>query len=67
MQNYLDDRLQITDLLTGWMHRDLGEWEQLRNLFTRTAPLKSRGLRASPAISLRAQYGWERQMCAPSI
>lgn len=33
MQNYLDDRLQITDLLTGWMHRDLGEWEQLRNLF----------------------------------
>ena len=33
MQNYLDDRLQITDLLTGWMHRDLGQWEQLRNLF----------------------------------
>ena len=33
MQNYLDDRQQITDLLTGWMHRDLGEWEQLRNLF----------------------------------
>ena len=33
MQNYLDDRLQITVLLTGWMHRDLGEWEQLRNLF----------------------------------
>ena len=33
MQNYLDDRLQITDLLTGWMHRDLGEWQQLRNLF----------------------------------
>lgn len=33
MQNYSDDRLQITDLLTGWMHRDLGEWEQLRNLF----------------------------------
>lgn len=33
MQNYLDDRQQITDLLIGWMHRDLGEWEQLRNLF----------------------------------
>lgn len=33
MQNYLDDRQQITDLITGWMHRDLGEWEQLRNLF----------------------------------
>ncbi|WP_312953278.1 nuclear transport factor 2 family protein [Superficieibacter sp.] len=33
MQNYLDDRQQITDLLTGWMHRDLGEWDQLRNLF----------------------------------
>lgn len=33
MQNYLDDRQQITDLLTGWIHRDLGEWDQLRNLF----------------------------------
>ncbi|HCB1497734.1 TPA: nuclear transport factor 2 family protein [Klebsiella michiganensis] len=33
MYNLLGDRLQITDLLTGWMHRDLGEWDQLRNLF----------------------------------
>ena len=33
MHNLLNDRLQITDLLTGWMHRDLGEWDQLRNLF----------------------------------
>lgn len=33
MQNYLNDRQQITDLLTGWMHRDLGEWDQLRDLF----------------------------------
>ncbi|MDQ2834726.1 MAG: nuclear transport factor 2 family protein [Acidobacteriota bacterium] len=29
----LEDRLQITDLITGWMHRDLGEWDQLRSLF----------------------------------
>lgn len=33
MQNFLEDRLQITDLITGWIHRDLGEWDQLRNLF----------------------------------
>ncbi len=33
MQNYLNDHQQITDLLTGWMHRDLGEWDQLRDLF----------------------------------
>lgn len=33
MHTYLEDRQQITDLLTGWIHRDLGEWEQLRNLF----------------------------------
>ncbi|HCL5074343.1 TPA: nuclear transport factor 2 family protein [Salmonella enterica] len=33
MQNYLEDRQQITDLLTGWIHRDLGEWDQLRSLF----------------------------------
>ena len=30
---YLEDRLSIADLMTGWIHRDLGEWDQLRNLF----------------------------------
>src|SRR5260370_7870022 len=33
MQSYLEDRLSIADLMTGWIHRDLGEWYQLRNLF----------------------------------
>lgn len=33
MSEYLEDRQQIVDLLTGWIHRDLGEWEQLRQLF----------------------------------
>ena len=33
MQHFLEDRQQITDLMTGWMHRDLGEWDQLRALF----------------------------------
>lgn len=33
MNTHLEDRQQITDLMTGWMHRDLGEWVQLRNLF----------------------------------
>ncbi|WP_322028988.1 nuclear transport factor 2 family protein [Paraburkholderia sp. J76] len=28
-----DDRWQINDLMTGWIHRDLSEWDQLRNLF----------------------------------
>jgi hypothetical protein len=32
-QSYLEDRLSIADLMTGWIHRDLGEWDQLRNLF----------------------------------
>jgi hypothetical protein len=32
-ESYLEDRLSIADLITGWMHRDLGEWDQLRNLF----------------------------------
>src|SRR5258708_7548860 len=32
-QSYLEDRLSIADLLTGWIHRDLGQWDQLRNLF----------------------------------
>jgi hypothetical protein len=33
MNTHFEDRTQITDLITGWMHRDLGEWDQLRNLF----------------------------------
>lgn len=33
MNNQLQDRQQLNDLVNGWMHRDLGEREQLRNLF----------------------------------
>ncbi len=33
MRNYLEDRQQITDLITGWIHRDLGQWDQLAELF----------------------------------
>ncbi len=33
MTDRREDRLQITDLITGWMHRDLGEWTRLRELF----------------------------------
>ena len=33
MNNQLQDRQQLNDLVNGWMHRDLGEWTQLRNLF----------------------------------
>ncbi|MEO8641979.1 nuclear transport factor 2 family protein [Pseudomonas sp.] len=32
MQTYLEDRFQITDLITGWIHRDLGQWDELANL-----------------------------------
>ena len=33
MDTYLQDRQAIADLMTGWMHRDLAEWDQLRALF----------------------------------
>ncbi|MCY1273271.1 SnoaL-like domain protein [compost metagenome] len=33
MHSYQEDRLQITDLITGWIHRDLAQWDQLANLF----------------------------------
>ena len=33
METYLADRLDIADLMTGWIHRDTGEWDQLRELF----------------------------------
>lgn len=33
MNTYLEDRLALNDLLTGWIHRDLGEWDALRKLF----------------------------------
>ena len=33
MDPCLNDRLRIADLMTGWIHRDLAEWDQLRELF----------------------------------
>lgn len=33
MSTYMEDRLAIADLETGWIHRDLGEWAALRELF----------------------------------
>ncbi|KIY42654.1 hypothetical protein TZ03_00915 [Pseudomonas sp. 10-1B] len=33
MHSYLQDRQQISDLMTGWIHRDLGQWERLAALF----------------------------------
>jgi len=33
MDARIEDRAAIADLMTGWMHRDLGEWDQLRALF----------------------------------
>jgi hypothetical protein len=32
-QSYIADRLAIADLMTGWIHRDLAEWDKLRELF----------------------------------
>jgi hypothetical protein len=29
----LEDRQSIADLMTGWMHRDLAEWDKLREVF----------------------------------
>jgi hypothetical protein len=36
----LEDRLAINDLMTGWMYRDLGQWDALRNLFHPDAVIK---------------------------
>jgi hypothetical protein len=33
MQTYLEDRLSIADLMTGWIYRDLAQWDSLRKLF----------------------------------
>ena len=33
MKNTLEDRLQISDLVNGWIHRDLNQWDALRSLF----------------------------------
>ncbi|MBR7834270.1 nuclear transport factor 2 family protein [Actinospica durhamensis] len=33
MDARLEDRAAIADLMNGWIHRDLGEWDQLRDLF----------------------------------
>lgn len=33
MEKNIEDRLTIADLVAGWIHRDLGDWDRLRNLF----------------------------------
>src|SRR5258708_11581422 len=33
MQTTLEDRQSIADLIFGWIHRDLAEWDKLRELF----------------------------------
>ena len=33
MQTNLQDRMDIADLITGWIHRDLAQWDDLRTLF----------------------------------
>src|SRR6202043_2358692 len=33
MQTILQDRMDIADLMTGWIHRDLAQWDDLRTLF----------------------------------
>src|SRR5260370_17384947 len=33
MKASLEDRQSIADLMTGWIHRDLAEWDKLRALF----------------------------------
>jgi hypothetical protein len=33
MNTRVEDRVAIGDLMTGWMHRDLGEWDQLAEVF----------------------------------
>ena len=33
MTGTVQDRLAIADLMTGWIHRDLAQWDQMRELF----------------------------------
>lgn len=40
MNTHLNDRQQLNDLMNGWMHRDLGEWQQLRDLFHRDGTIE---------------------------
>lgn len=40
MSYNVEDRLQISDLMTGWIHRDLAEWDQMRGLFHEGATIE---------------------------
>lgn len=40
MNNKVEDRLQISDLMTGWIHRDLAEWDAMRSLFHADATIE---------------------------
>ena len=55
----LQDRQDLNDLMNGWMHRDLGEWEQLRNLFHPDGTIEITWSRV-PCV-------WALQICAQNI
>src|SRR3981189_2217094 len=40
MKALLEDRQNIADLMTGWIHRDLAEWDKLGALFHADATIE---------------------------
>jgi len=40
MSYNVEDRLQITDLMTGWIHRDLAQWDKMHALFHEGATIE---------------------------
>jgi hypothetical protein len=40
MKALLEDRQSIADLMTGWIHRDLAEWDRLGALFHADATIE---------------------------
>ncbi|TQL54180.1 SnoaL-like protein [Subtercola boreus] len=47
MNESTNDRQAIADLMSGWIRRDLGEWNQLRDLFTPAARIEITWFRGS--------------------
>jgi len=57
----LEDRAEIADLMTGWIHRDLGEWDELRNLFHDDATIEITWSTEPPESSSTPPGAWAPQ------
>jgi hypothetical protein len=62
----VEDRMAIADLMTGWIHRDLSQWDQLRDLFHPGGTIEITGFEGLLTDVVDASARMGNRTCAPN-